>query len=234
MGIVFLVLFAFIAVPFYNSCKQKSVIAKLKTLNKQLASANNIYSLATDSNPDDYDYNMEVNEFVEKYFMPYLKVKSTCKKAQDACWNKVQYTDLAGRKYFDKINYSIVLSDNTVLGFSKNKDGLFSIIADIDGKAGKNKLGRDVFVFYFYNDKVSAELCKNSETQYIKKGMHFGGYDKCGIPHDIKDYLEVYSKSLDDSCNKKAPHNPNGIGVGAACLALIFKSNWAIDKIYPW
>ncbi len=234
MGIVGLVLFAFIAVPFYNSCKQKQVITKLKTLNTQLAQANKIYSLATSTNPDEYDYNLSIDKFAETYYTPYMKIVSTCKESQDECWNKIQYTDLAGKKYIDKIKYSIILSDKTVIGFYKNKDGLISIIADIDGKAGKNKLGRDVFVFYFYNDKVSSELCKKSNDIYIKKGMHFGGYDKCGIPHDMNSYSEVYGKDLEDSCNKKAPNTQNGIGVGAACLALIYKGNWTIDKIYPW
>lgn len=235
MGIVFLVLFAFIAVPFFNSCRQKSVIAKLKTLNSQLLQANKIYSMQNSVDFNDYDTTIDVTEFAQRYFERYLKIKKTCEgDNQSACWNKVLYKDLKGKKYTNIPEYSIVLADNTVIGFTKNKAGLLSIIADLDGKGGQNRLGRDVFVFYFYNKQSVQQLCEQRSDIYIKDGLHYGGYDECGVPHDEYSYKEVYGKELQDSCNKKSPHNPDGLGVGAACLALIYKSEWSIDKIYPW
>ncbi len=234
MGIVFLVLFALIAVPFYNSYKQKHALTKLKTLYSSITKADKIYSLSTVANYGEYNITLNADEFAQKYFTPYLNVEETCKTSQDACWNEVQYTDLSGKKYTDKIQYSLVLSDKTVVGFSKDKNGLISMIVDIDGKVGKNMLGRDVFVFYFYNDQLQPKLCESKPTEYIKNGIHFGGYDKCGKPHDTMAYKELFGKNLPDACNKKAPASENGLGVGAACLALIYKSNWTIDKIYPW
>jgi len=236
IGIVFLVIFAMIAVPFYKSYKQKQSLSKLKVLYATLVQANRVYSLSNDANAEEYDTYLHINDFAEKYFTPYLQIFTICKNGQDSCWNNPQYMDLANNKIYNKALYSIVLDSNVILGFHKDKNGLISIIADIDGKSGDNKLGHDVFVFSFYNDKNVPKLCdKEVYTKYyIKNGLHFGGYDECGIPMDSYSYSELLSDKLKDSCNKKASASANGLGVGSACLALIYKSTWAIDKIYPW
>lgn len=236
MGIVFLVLFALIAVPFYNSYKQKKSITKLRTLYSTLMQANKNYSLIAAVNMGSFDTSMPINVFAETYFTPYLTINSYCKGAQTECWNSPQYKDLANNKVFDKSLYSIILQDKTVLGFSKNKKGLVTMIADIDGLSGDNKLGRDIFVFYIYNNETRPVLCDDEEyNKYnISNGIHIGGYDKCGIPHDVHSYKELFGDKLEDGCNKSAPINEGGIGSGGACAALIKSSNWAIDKIYPW
>lgn len=238
VGIVFLVLFAFIAVPFYNSCRQKSVVVKLRTIYTMLAQANKMYSLVSGAEQNEYETGLEAADFAKKYFVPYLNVKNECEDKQDACWQEVEYTDLGGKKFRDKITYSVILANNAVVGFAKDKNGLLNLFVDIDGKVGQNKLGYDVYVFSFYNNRVANELCAAKDnpksSAYIKDGLHFGGYDACGVPQDVYDYKDIYGKDLVDGCNKKAKRSPDGAGVGAACSALIYKSNWTIDKIYPW
>ncbi len=237
MGVVILIIFASLAVPFYNNCMQKQTVSKLKLLYTSLEQANRMYTLANHDDADEYDMNMSAEEFAETYFTPYLQVNSSCKKDQSACWKNPQYTDLAKNKIYNKSQYSLVLNRKVVLGFHKDeKNGLINIIADIDGKSGENRLGRDVFIFSFYNSSSPVNLCDEGvyKERSIKSGIHFGGYDECGIPHDVYTYSDLYSSSLKDSCNKKAAASENGLGIGAACLALINKSAWAIDKIYPW
>jgi len=235
-GFVFLIIFAMIAVPFYNSCKKKQMVTKLRKLQASLLQADKMSSQILAKNYEEYNTTLSAKDFAERYFVPYLEVDTKCTKADNDCWNEIQYKDLAGNEYTNKIGYSVKLNDKTVVGFSKDKNGLISIIADLDGKAGSNTLGYDVFVFYIYNDKYQPKLC-DSDTDtniYIKNGIHMGGYDKCGIPLDTKDYKELFSPKLPDGCNKDAPRTQFGAGTGAACAALIYKSSWNMDSVYPW
>lgn len=232
MSIVFLVLFMLIAVPFYTSYKQKQTMSKLRQVHSLLVQTSIQYALAD----EDADENLTVQEFVDKYYTSYLPVEYSCTGSQDKCWNIIQYTDLRNQKIKNKFDYSLVLTNRSVIGFGKNEKNLVYAVVDVDGKVGKNKLGRDVFVFYLYNKKAVSTLCDKNLTseKYIANGLHFGGWDNCGIPHDTYGYSELYSKDMLDGCNKKARSNPYGLGVGAGCSAIVKHLNWTLDKIYPW
>lgn len=232
MSIVFLVLFVLIAAPFYTSYKQKQTMTKLKQVHSLLVQTSIQYVL-TDSAPNE---DIAIEDFVNKYYKPYLPVEFSCSGSQDKCWNNIQYVDLKNKKYFNKIDYSLVLVNRAVIGFGRTKDNLIYAIIDVDGKVGKNKLGRDVFVFYMFNRNAAKALCPtNAENQkYIAEGLHFGAWDKCGIPHDIYTYENLYSTNVEDGCNKKSPSNPIGLGIGSGCTAIVKHLNWTIDKIYPW
>lgn len=232
MSIVFLVLFMLIAVPFYNSCRQKQAVSKLRQVYSILMQTDIQYALA-DEDPDE---NLTLQAYVDKYYTPYLPVKDSCVESQEKCWNEIQYVDLKNRKLKKMFDYSLVLANHAVIGFGQNKNNLRYAIVDLDGKAGKNKLGRDVFVFYLYNKKVVDDLCLENKTSEkdIVKGLHFGGWDRCGMPHDTYGYLELYDKNMVDGCNKKSMSNYSGLGVGAGCTAIVKLLEWSIDKIYPW
>lgn len=236
VGVVSLLLFAIIAVPFYNSYKQKQAIAAFKTTYATLLQANRMYSLVSSNNMNTYDTTIPINEFAETYFTPYLTINNYCKGSQAQCWNSPQYKDLRNTKMFDKSLYSLELADKTILGFNKNRDGLMTMIVDIDGTTGVNKMGRDIFVLYFYNNENPPKICSESEYQKynISDGIHLGGYDNCGIPHDAYDYSDLIKDNIPDGCTKKSAPNPKGLGTGAACSALLSKSSWLIDKNYPW
>lgn len=236
MGIVFLFLFACLAVPFYNSYKQKKALSHLMKVYATLIQANRNYAYVTGSNLDEYDTILPINTFAETYFTPYFEIQSYCKGSQSDCWDSPQYVDLKKNKFFNKSLYSIILPDKTVIGFSKNKQHLVTAIIDVDGPVGENKLGKDVFVMYFYNNLQRPDICDKEvyEKYKIKNGIHLGGFDKCGIPQDVYDYNQLSSKNFEDGCNKSSPQNVYGNGVGSACLAFIKASNWTIDKKYPW
>ena len=234
LGIVFLVLFVTVGLPFLKSCKQKVVTSKLRVLHSELAEANYKAFLRASENAGEFNVGLSTEEFVQIYFEPYLSVKQTCSGSQSACWNNVQYKDLKNKAYINKIEYSLQLKNGAVLGFRKNNNGRIFLIMDIDGKSGDNILGKDVFVYSVYNSHQEpiCEVTKNSI--FVKNGLHFGGVDECGIPHDAYGASTLQGTELKDACNKNALSYDDGIGVGAACLALIKANNWTIDKRYPW
>lgn len=235
VGIVGLILFALIMVPFYKSSKQKIAVVKYQKTYAQLQQANRLYSLVSGESMNKYNTNLPINEFAETYFTPYLQISEYCKGKQDNCWNTPQYKDLKNTKKFDVSLYSIILEDNGTIGFHKNRQGLITMIFDTNGKAGENKLGKDVFVYSFYDNENHPKLCdeKVYQEKSISNGIHFGGYDKCGIPQDTYEYNELISKNFFDGCNKKASTDALGLGVGAGCGALLRKNNWAVDRNYP-
>lgn len=236
MGIVFLVLFALLAYPFYNSCKQEIAVTKLRTLYTQLIDASHRAFISSMTNMNEFDTSMPIDKFAQVYFTSQLPVEKYCIEKQDACWNSVQYSDLRNSLYDNKITYSVELSGGTVLGFSKNANNQITLIADINGKLGDNKLGRDIFVFYIYNQEQRPTICPDEmyDKYHITNGIHFGGFDKCGVPHDAHPYHDLFAPSINDGCHFESSPSPMGVGVGAACSALIKASGWTIDKIYPW
>lgn len=235
MGIVFLILFFIIAFPLYKSYQQKQTVAKLKILQSEILQAGRMYAMMNDGTSL-YDTDMILEDFVEKYFARFFNLEGFCKTNQAMCWNNPMYSDMKRNKVFEKPIYSFELKGKIVLGFLKNKDGLIYIVADINGKSAPNQMGKDIFIMYFYNNAHRPKLCDKTEYEkfYITDGLHFGGFDKCGIPHDVYQYNDLISKDFPDGCNKKAKPQEGGAGVGAACLALIKVNNWTIDKNYPW
>lgn len=235
VGIVFLILFFILAFPFYQAYKQKQTITKLKILQSELMQAARMYSMVS-SGETLYNTDLPLADFVEKYFARFLDLEGFCKIDQSACWNQYLYTDMNNQKVYGKPVYSFELKNNIVIGFLQNKKGLIYSVVDIDGKVGANQLGKDVFILYFYDREHVPTICDASvyKNYNISDGLHWGGFDKCGIPHDVHTYQELISKDLPDGCNKKAQTFENGLGVGSACLAAIKVNNWTIDKSYPW
>ena len=235
VGIVSLILFAIILVPFYKSYKQKVSIVKYQKTYALLQQANRMYSLVSGESMNKYNTNLPINEFAETYFTPYLQISEYCKGKQDSCWNSPQYKDLKNTKKFDVSLYSIILENNGTIGFHKNRQGLITMIFDTNGKVGENKLGKDVFVFSFYDNENHPKLCdeKVYQEKSIPNGIHFGGYDKCGIPQDAYESEDLISKNFFDGCNQKSTTDELGLGLGTACGALLRKNNWAVDRNYP-
>lgn len=237
IGIIFLVLFALIAAPLYNLCKKKTIETRLQAVYSILEQAAHRYFVETGELITNYDENITAEDFAKTYILPYINAKKTCEESsQSGCWASSSYTDLGKNSISNPSTFSAVLESGTVIGFNKSQDGFITMLIDINGKAGENKLSRDIFVIYVYNNNLQPKTCapEDYKKYYIVNGLHLGGYDKCGIPHDVLPYEQLFGKDLEDSCNKKSLKQKNGLGVGAACAALIKRSQWRIDKIYPW
>ncbi len=237
IGVIFLILFALIAAPLYNSCKKKTIETKLHAIYSILEQATHRYFVETGELITNYDKNITAEEFAKTYVLPYIIVEKTCEGAsQSGCWGSPVYMDLSKKSISNPSEFSILLESGAVIGFNKSKDGFITILLDINGNSGENKLGRDIFVLYVYNNNLQPKTCAPEEYKkyYIANGLHLGGYDKCGIPHDVLPYEQLFDKDVEDSCNEKAMKQENGLGSGTACAALIKRSQWRIDKIYPW
>lgn len=187
----------------------------------------------------DFDTTLPIDEFAQKYFQPYLKVAQVCTKMSDGCWktdNFYGYYDLVGEK-MTNVPYSLVLNNGMIFGFNKVENGdeynLISIIVDINGKGGKNVLGRDVFSFYLFNNENSYY-----KTSLIKNGIYPGGYTLGGVPQAAYSRTEILNKSMPRGCNKQGTtslaYTGNRGGLGTACAAVIFKDGWKISSDYPW
>lgn len=235
LGIVFLILFFCMWFPFVEGLKKRKYSTQLSVLYSRALQAHRVYSIISSTRPTEMDTSLSLDKFVEKYYAPYFDVDKVCKGNQDGCWNKIQYKDLVNNK-LNRISYSLVLSDESIMGFIKDKDGRISYVVDLDGLSGDNKLGHDIFAFYIYNSNTNKQTCEKDvyEKYYIKNGIHFGGYNECGIPHDVLPIADLWGENVVDGCNKKAHQSSFGAGVGAACTAVVRYNNWTIDKNYPW
>lgn len=236
LAIMLVAVFGWIVCYFYQLSTQKLTITKLKNVQSELIRASNFSAMVHNEDMGDFKTDMPVNLFAEKYFTPYLNINTYCKGAQDACWNTKQYSDLSGNSYYDKVLYSVVLTDGSVIGFNKDKNNLVSLIVDTNGKVKPNRLGNDVFIFSLYNPNDPPEICDKSEYEktVTYAGIHPGGVDKCGIPHDTYSYNELISDNFADGCNINSPASQKGFGAGAACLAVLKINAWTVDKNYPW
>ena len=221
--------------------QKSSAVAGIIEAQSILNQAVKMYSVDTDEEGSaEFDTKLDAQTFAEKYFKPYLKIARICTKMEDGCWETGDfygYYDIAGRKVENTVPYSIVLNNGMILGFSKiDLTNLISIVVDINGKSKRNKMGKDVFVFYTYN---SDNLCEYASEKWklIKNGIYPGGFDNCGAPHIAYSREELLAaNNVLRACNKNAPsmHYGGRTGAGSACAAVIFKDGWKISKDYPW
>lgn len=241
LGIIGVV--AAITIPNLIANQQK------KAIGSQIAEAQSIltqavkqYTADTDEEGSaEFETTLSPQAFAEKYFKPYLKIARICTKMEDSCWKTGDFYgfyNLDGTKYTDHLEYSYVLNNGMIIGFSKiDGTSLMSIIVDVNGQGKRNVLGKDVFVFYPYN---SANLCNTGTERYknIKNGIYPGGFDACGTPHAIYSREELLNKEgrILRPCSKAGyTLNYGGrTGLGTACAAVIFKDGWKISNDYPW
>lgn len=231
---------AALTIPGLITVQQKhAAVSGLLTAQSILSQAVKMYTAETDEEGSIFfDTALPVQEFAEKYFLPYLKVAQICTKMPDGCWQSGDfngYYDLAGVKMTNTVPYSLVLNNGMVLGFNKVDDGAYSImsvIVDVNGKSSRNVMGKDVFSFYLFNNSYSFD--KNTT---VANGIYPGGFGEGGVPHVQYSRAELLSTKIPRGCNKKATnfaYSGNRPGVGTACAAVIFKDGWKIRSDYPW
>lgn len=243
LGIIGVV--AAMTIPTLISSHQKqAAVAGIKEAQSILNQAIKLYTADTDEDGTlSFDTKLPIEEFAQKYFVPYLKIARICTQMSDGCWQTGDfngYYDLAGVKMTNTVPYSIVLNNGMVLGFNQvagvDGDGrsfnIISIIVDINGKSGRNTMGKDVFSFYLFNNENSS-----IKTKQVKNGIYVGGYAAGGVPHTQFSREQLLSKTIPRGCNKEATqlaYDGNRPGVGTACAAVIFKDGWKIANDYPW
>ncbi|MBQ9246171.1 prepilin-type N-terminal cleavage/methylation domain-containing protein [bacterium] len=162
--------------------------------------------------------------FAENYLIPYLNVLQKCENNNiDRCKfvangldNKKLSTSYVA-ELSDK-NYRFYLNDGTFISVwtyknlnvsGKNHKQYATIVFDINGQKGPNRLGRDIFgMDYFIDTTLYPELKGKFVPRYINLSRN-----------------QLLSNS-GYMCNKKQS--------GSACLAVIYKDGWQIKSDYPW
>ena len=166
-------------------------------------------------NVDGWDYTLGETEFLQKYYIPYLKVLEEKDKNVN---NEYFFTDLAG------ISHSIstpiiILSDGTYIFFlipSNSFNIKYHLIVDLNGEKRPNIVGKDIFAFSLYNDALQ------TYNQYTDD---LGGNFR-------KRSVIISNTGTSGQCSKNA--SGGIIGAGSYCSRLIEMDGWNIASDYPW
>ena len=152
-------------------------------------------------------------EYTETYVLPYVSIAKNCNvETTPECEFKYTYLSRETSGSLDSNNYRFVLTDGTLAAIKTEEyteEGVKKVkpvlTVDINGASAPNMYGRDIFVFEYYDDKLSGKLVPYNEPNLTREQTYTSG------------------KS---ACNKKSS--------GEYCSALIMKDNWHFTKNYPW
>lgn len=190
-----------------NHFEKKQTIAKLKTSYSILSNAVKA-SIIDNGEISDWDFSLNEEDFIDKYFAKYLKIIN--KSSRSIVYYNIGSGVLTGKPY--------VLSNGMSFFFEKHIDSdqksyMFQIFVDLNGyKKGKNRLGRDTFAFSVW-ERYNA--------------FYTGTFASAMKPHINFTKSQLLS-TQPYMCNK------NSLASGAACIVVIQKDSWTISKDYPW
>ena len=212
--------------------QKKATAEKLKEMYSIITQAAKMYTNDTETEFGSFDTQLSEKEFLDKYFSPYVKVVLRCENTTDCYKGK---TPLAIDRKTAAVMppYMIGLLNGSFVGVVKRAGGAVFYV-DINGAAGPNVSGRDIFNFYLVNTDTLGTHggCESvlNKLKLFKSGLYAGSYDSCYAPHAsmTRQYLlEIH----DRSCNREARRLDD---IGDACAAVIMMDGWKISKDYPW
>ena len=168
-------------------------------------------------------------EFIKKYYLPYLRsAKMYSRDEFEDEYPKYSVKNLSGEGQGNVSYFHVVfLSNGMLLFFNGYGTGYFWIYADINGLAGPNRIGRDIFVFdgnswgkkgNSYINFWNYPTCTNGRDCLTQSGPEEGSDD---AEHNFGYY----------GCSKD---NKYGYYAGYYCGALIQYDGWKIADDYPW
>lgn len=211
LGIIGVV--AALTIPTLMTAHKKHVTAaKLK---RAVSSINQAIKLSESENGEveNWDRTLPQNEFMDKYFRPYMKITQVCNPVTDcgykstAPWiylNGTERGDYSNPNFGDRTpfltmdgfmyTYSIFPNDSDLIMSNNNR----IIIVDINGAEKPNQFGKDVFFLYRIEEEDSI--------------IPYGANKTDG--------------EIRRSCSKT--------GDGFYCAALIRANGWEIPNSYPW
>lgn len=211
LGIIGVV--AALTIPTLMTAHKKHVTAaKLK---RAVSSINQAIKLSESENGEveNWDRTLPQNEFIDKYFRPYMKITQVCNPVtdcgykSDAPWTYMNGTtngsyshpNFGDRTPFLTMDgfmytYSIFPNDSDLIMSNNNR----IIIVDINGSEKPNQFGKDVFFLYRIEEEDSI--------------IPYGANKTDG--------------EIRRSCSKT--------GDGFYCAALIRANGWEIPNSYPW
>lgn len=205
LGIIGII--AALTIPsLFTKYSQERTVIQLK---KTYANLQQAVRMASEDYGDceGWDYTLEQADFINKYFSPYIKLSPITLKSV------YKYNDLAGKPYTINKN-TFILIDGTIIYFYRYKafQNKNFLLVDLNGNSKPNRLGRDVFVFSFYQNILTGY------SQYTANANNW--LKNAGYP------------GTSGQCNKNA--SGGAFGPGSYCSTFIMYNNWTIPVGYPW
>ena len=195
----------------FGNIQKRQTVSRLQKVYAELKQA---VKISSDENgdPSGWDYTLTNEEFIKRYFAPYLKISVVNVDHT--------YTDFKGRPYkFFHSNYPtfITMSGAFVMFYHTPSFGAHNhLLVDINGKTPPNRIGKDVFAFTFLDENLV------TYTQYTSQGMI----------RELTKRQNLLSSATSGQCSYTAG---GGIfGPGSYCSRLIEVDGWKIADDYPW
>ena len=186
--------------------QKKQTITQLKKVYSIISQA---YEMSKSDNGDSKNWvdttqtiNTEnVKKYVQTYWLPYFKSIKECSKYGDCSYdaNAKNPDGSTGLSLTGNNRYTIVLSDGTLIAFVPfswtedkgtfwGKDQKFYI--DLNGAKNPNVIGKDVFLFMIYNDKVT-NYCPTKNNNDINSNCSKTGNCHCCSAKIMRDGWEI-------------------------------------------
>ncbi len=208
LGIIGIVAAMTMPVLLGNYRKQQTV-AQLKKVYSVLSQA---YTMSQNDNGPSEDWinsSQEINtenvkKYVQTYWLPYFKSIQECSKSGDCSYNTTAAAPngsadsslaLTGNN-----RYTIILTDGTLIAFvpfswdeeeqTQYWGGNQKFYVDLNGPKKPNVIGKDVFIFAIYGNKIAGN-CMTSSEAYINNECSRSGGGQCCSGKIIRDGWEI-------------------------------------------
>lgn len=201
--------------------QKKVTVERLKKSYSTLAQAVQM-SVKDNDEVETWDFSLSAQEFMDKYIAPYIKDISTRAKNNGDDNNSKEYIFADGTTIY-------AWTFNTTL----QQCIFIRLKVDINGDAGPNILGKDVFSFFIFPKKLSFYNCGVGD---IAQNIPKGGLYPDGYGYTRNTMLNYAWRG----CNKRGGKAVDSSGVernnagGAFCTALIMYDGWQIKEDYSW
>ncbi|MDR1327575.1 MAG: type II secretion system protein [Heliobacteriaceae bacterium] len=189
--------------------KRHRAIVEFKSAYSVLAQAVE-QSKADNGDVENWDWTLNTAGFVDKYFMPYLKISRNCGTIQKTCWkpdNMARYANgTVWESFSDSNHYTAILSNGRFLEFHKQDNKHIHIFIGIGSTKQPKKEGINQLLFTLMNSQF------NEPGLFVdtKEGLlHTYGH---GLPES----------TLANNCKKGAS--------GTYCGALYILNGWNIPS----
>jgi len=188
--------------------QKQATVTKLKKAYSEMYQAVNL-SINDNDVVENWDFNLDNEQFVNKYILPYMKTTGYQKNKESL-----------GR-------YLVSLNNGTEILFAKHRSSVYPISISVqvylNGYNNSKINGKNIFYFYIYPQKSNAYNSGNgTEARKIPAGGFY--YDGYGMSRNelISDYYR--------GCKKEITYGLNG----SHCTGLIILDGWKISDDYPW
>ena len=123
---------------------------------------------------ENWDWNLNLNDFVETYLLKDLKIIKNC-KTQTGCWNAQNgIYSLNGTYVLEQMSggyYKVQLADGGYLAFLKQDNNHVHLYADTNGDKAPNRYGYDCIIM-----TMTKGSYQDSAHNITRSGLYFFGF----------------------------------------------------------